>query len=200
MARRNSNFFNRMRLGIFGALIGILLLGLGIYFFSSKRDVSLELKVYADPSGVFSFRYMPQFVIEKDTDESLIKRYGLDYIVGFRHTYDPRIGCEIRKNDGSFSLDLPEQDISWKLVTQYSKDTKEFSLVRSGKVVLQGNMSAFQFSFTFVDPLDATMLIHQVFIPHGKDMYLLTCGSGRAYSEKFESDFETFFSSFVFNE
>lgn len=199
MVRRNPQSFIRKRSIILGLLIGILVLGSGIYFFSLKKSKTNELSLYADPSGVFSFRYAPQFVIEKDSEDVLKKKYGNDYVVGLRHVDDPRIGCEVRKDSGAISLSLSEKDISQKLVTQYSKDTMGFSLVRSGKVSLQKNIPAFDFRFTFIDPLLATMLIHQVFVPRGTNMYLLTCGAGRAYSEKFESDFETFFSSFVFN-
>lgn len=118
---------------------------------------------------------------KKDQGNNLKMKYGSDYIGGFHHMYDARIGCEIRKEDQN--LDMVQG--------VYQQKTKTSSIINTTKGI--------QLNYFLIDPLSATQIITTVLVPRDTSKtYVLTCGAGRAYHALYAHDFANFFNSFSF--
>lgn len=182
--------------GVFYAVVSILR---DVEPFGYRLNYSLkkiERSKYLDKIDNFSFVFSKEFEIDASTESA--KRYGKDYLVGFKDKNDPRIGCEVRKRSQKLDLNLSDDEIKRDLVLQFGKDADKFKVTRAEKVTLEKGLPAFQFNFSFLDPLAATAAINEVLIPKGNDTYLLMCGAGKSYFDKFTPDFALFFNSFKF--
>lgn len=151
---------------------------------------------YVDKLDKFSFLFPRDNVLE--ASEGASKRFGKDYLAGFKEKNDPRIGCEVRKRSRPLDLERDEAEIGRELAAEFGKGALGFRVGRAEKVLLPANLPAFQFNFNFTDPLGAVTAINQVLVPKGKETYLLICGAGRAYFDEFAPDFAVFFNSFRF--
>lgn len=156
----------------------------------------IERNKYLDKIDNFSFVFSKDFEMDASTQSA--QRYGKDYLVGFKDKNDPRIGCEVRKRSQKLDLSLLDDEIRRDLVSQFGKDAAKFKVNRAEKVTLEKGLPAFQFNFSFIDPLAAVAAVNEVLIPKGNETYLLMCGAGRAYFDKFAPDFALFFNSFKF--
>lgn len=155
----------------------------------------IEKSKYLDKLDQFSFLFSQDYEIDAATVSA--KRYGPDYLVGFKDKNDPRIGCEVRKREPGLDLTKSDGEIARELTAQFGKESPNYKVTRAEKVSLNGR-DAFQFNFNFPDPLGAAIAVNQVLIPQDKKTYLLMCGAGKAYFDQFAADFALFFNSFRF--
>lgn len=156
----------------------------------------IERSKYLDKIDNFSFVFSKDFEMDASTQSA--QRYGKDYLVGFKDKNDPRIGCEVRKKSQKLDLSLSDEEIKKDVISQFGKASDKFKVNRAEKVTLEKGLPAFQFNFSFLDPLDSVAAINEVLIPKGNETYLLMCGAGKAYFDKFAPDFVLFFNSFRF--
>lgn len=154
---------------------------------------------YIDKPDKFSFLFPQRTILE--ASEGATKRYGKDYLAGFKEEADPRIGCEVRKGGLKIDMSRDEETISRGLTQYFGLDKGGAKVTRAGKVVLgPQQLPAFQLNFNKVDPTEAMVTVNQILIPRGGDVYLLICGAGKAYFNQFAPDFAVFFNSFGFEQ
>lgn len=163
----------------------------------SYRFGKVAYDKYVDKLDKFSFLFPQQDVIE--ASEGATKRFGKDYLAGFKEKSDPRVGCEVRKGGLKIDMDRDEETISRGLVQYFGLDKGDAKVTRAEKVAIDpGQRPAFQLNFNKVDPTGAVVAVNQLLVPRGNDVYLLICGAGKAYFDKFAPDFAVFFNSFRF--
>ncbi len=151
---------------------------------------------YVDKPDKFSFLFTNDYDLDASTESA--KKYGRDYLVGFKARDDSRIGCEVRKRPLKMDLSRDDTLLTQEMTALFGQGVLGFKPISSGQVLLNSGLPAFQFNFNFTDPLRATASINQIMVPKGDQVYLLMCGAGKAYFSKFASDFAVFFNSFQF--
>ncbi len=188
-----------------GALLGALIFYLVINFvrdnepFNYRLDYNLRKVAYnryLDKVDKFSFLFANDYELDAATDSA--KRYGKDYLAGFKANNDPRIGCDVRKRDFKLDLSLSDEQVTKDLTKLFGAGAAGFKVIDGAAVTTNTGLPAFQFNFNFTDPLNATMAVNQLLIPKDNQTYVLICGAGQAYFDKFASDFSVFFNSFRF--
>lgn len=163
----------------------------------SYRFGKMAYDKYVDKLDKFSFLFPQQAVIE--ASEGATKRFGKDYLAGYKEKNDPRIGCEVRKGGLKVDLESDESTLGGELIKYFGLDKAGAKVTRAEKVTLNLNqLPAFQLNFNKIDPTGAVVAVNQILIPRGKETYLLICGAGKAYFDKFAPDFAAFFNSFRF--
>ncbi len=188
---------------LLGAALGVLIFYELINFVRDNEPFSYRLNYdlrkitynrYVDKLDKFSFLLSTDYDLDAATESA--KMFGKDYLVGFKAKDDPRIGCEVRKRDSSLDLSRDEDVLTRDLAASPRANKAKF--ISSGKVTLNSGLPAFQYNFNFIDPLGAVTAINQVSVPKENKTYLLLCGAGQAYFDKFAPDFAVFFNSFKF--
>ncbi|MEK9178901.1 MAG: hypothetical protein AAB893_00330 [Patescibacteria group bacterium] len=182
---------NRILIVLFlclGILVGTVGTLYGLYYLSTHDIVGTRLLFFlkqpsqqqvVDRENFIS--YLLPVGFKKDSGVDLTKKFGADYISGFHHIYDARIGCEVRKEMRGIEL-----------VRQvYQEKTKTNSIINTSRGI--------QFNYFLVDPLSATQIMTTLLVPKNEGVsYVLTCGAGRAYHALYAHDFANFFNSFSF--
>lgn len=174
--------------GLISGSLSITAVLIFVVLYLSKNDVgSFRLLLFpikisrvrvADSTRTISYIIPHSFIRDNIKDSK--KKFGKEFIDGFHHVFDPRIGCEIKKSPHSLE----------EIKLQFVQKTGTRSLVETSKGT--------QLNYFLVDPLGATQVITTILVPQSPDSsYVLTCGSGRAYHALFSRDFADFFNSFT---
>lgn len=175
-------------LGMAGSLITKKdLLGLRVIF-----DVErIKYQKYSHIGPDFSFQYPDYYVFDGDEE----KKFGNDYLAGFRLRTDRRTGCDVRTSAAGLNFKKNDEEIKKALVNDLSRTAKNFSLINSGRTTIGGN-EAFSLEFTFVDPLGNNLRLFQTMTTNKGGHYLLVCGTGDYQYRFFARDFEKFLETF----
>ena len=139
----------------------------------------------------FSFHYPDYY--QFDGDES--KKFGDQYLGGFKLKTDQRTGCDLRINPFGLNFAKSDSEIENAIKNDLSKSAKEFKLISSQRTKI-GNEEAFQIDFTFLDPTNNTVRLSQVLMSHAGTGYMMVCGTGEYQYQFFQKDFEEFFKNF----
>ncbi|MFA5994161.1 MAG: hypothetical protein WC823_04335 [Parcubacteria group bacterium] len=139
----------------------------------------------------FSFRYPDYFHLDTDVE----KRFGTDYIAGFKLRTNQGTGCDVRYNSFGLNFQKSDQEIQAAIEKDLSQTAKEFHLISSKRLQVDGEQ-AFLVEFDFLDPTGDTVRLAQMLTSHAGMDYALICGTGEYQYKYFQRDFADFFSNF----
>lgn len=139
----------------------------------------------------FNFRYPDYYHFDSDSE----KRFGQDYIAGFKLRTDQRTGCDIRYNPFGLNFQKSDEEIQKAIEDDLAKTAKEFTLIKGQRMKLDGD-DAFLTDFSFLDPTGNTVRLAQVLTTHAGADYLMVCGTGEYQYKFFQRDFSDFFENF----
>jgi hypothetical protein len=139
----------------------------------------------------FNFRYPDYFHFDADTE----KRFGQDYIAGFKLKTDQRTGCDLRYNSFGLNFQKSDKEIQEAIEKDLSQNAKEFTLI-NGKRTKFGGEDAFLAEFSFIDPTGNLVRLSQILTSHGGADYLAVCGTGDYQYKYFQKDFYDFYENF----
>ena len=162
--------------------------------FGYRSSVYLEkvkFEKYSHSGPDFSFQYPDHYVFDDDAD----KKFGADYLAGFRLKSDQRTGCDMRHNLVGLNFSKSDAEITSALEKELSKNAQDFKLL-SAKRINIGGEPAFRTEFSFTDPIASTVRLSQNIVSHDGQNYLIVCGTGDYQYKFFQKDFDAFFQSF----
>ena len=178
-------------------MIGILIL-LAFFVVVNRSgwrfDWSLQKINYLKYSHIgpdFNFRYPDYYHFDTDAE----KRFGTDYLAGFKLRTDQRTGCDIRYNSFGLNFQKSDNEIQEAIENDLAKNTKEFFLIKGKRTKFSGE-DAFLMDFTFLDPTGNTVRLTQILTSSGGSDYLIVCGTGEYQYKYFQRDFNDFFENF----
>lgn len=182
--------------GLFFVIIILLISAFYIFFQKSgwRFDWSVQKINYLKYEHIapdFSFRYPDYFQFDGDKE----KKFGADYIAGFRLKTDQRTGCDLRFNSFGLNFSKSDQEIEDAIKNDLSKSVKEFNLIETKRIKFGGE-DAFAVDFTFLDPIGNRTRLTQIMVSYNKANYLAICGTGEYQYKFFQKDFADFFESF----
>lgn len=178
-------------------LLAVFIAGI-VWVIGKKFDLRLDFSIqkinyqnYNHIGPDFSFRYPDYYVFDGDEE----KKYGIGYMGGFRLISDQRTGCDVRQSETMINFQKTDQEIQSALEENFKKSVKNFELIKTERRKIGGE-DAFNFEFSFTDPLGSTAHLSQVITAHDNVGYLLVCGTGDYQYKYFQKDFTDFLDSF----
>ena len=137
-----------------------------------------------------SFSYSSRYQLDSDEE----KRFGENYIIGFKLPGDPRTGCDLRLTDVRLNMGKGDAEISAAVNGQLASAAKDFKPLSSERIGVGGE-EGLRTDFTMKDPIGATIFMRQVLVSHGERGYVIACGAQESLFEYLSSDFDDFISS-----
>ena len=179
--------------------IGIVLVILAFFVYFQKAGWRLDWSVqkinyqkYSHIGPDFSFHYPDYYQFDGDTD----KKFGDQYIAGFRLKTDQRTGCDLRYSSFGLNFQKSDMEIQNAIKADLSKSIKGFNLL-SVKRIKFGAEDAFLAEFNFLDPTNNTMRLSQTLTSHAGADYIVVCGTGDYQYKYFQKDFKNFSDTFT---
>jgi hypothetical protein len=156
-----------------------------VFYLERFRPVNVDLQ---DVPMKFSF--LDRYGL--DNDEK--KKFGSDYVIGFKLPSDPQTGCDIRKTDSRLDMSKKDDQISAAVNKQLESASRDFVLLSQKTLLIDGEKS-WKSDFTMSDPTGSTIRIEQILVSRGQEGYAIICGSQELLFERVSPDFGYFISS-----
>jgi hypothetical protein len=178
-------------------MIGILIL-LAFFVVANRSGWRLDWSLqkinflkYNHIGPDFNFRYPDYFHFDADAE----KKFGTDYIAGFKLITDQRTGCDLRYNSFGLNFQKSDEEIQKAIESDLKKNAKEFRAIKGQRMKFGGD-DAYLLDFSFLDPTGNTVRLAQVLTSHAGADYLVVCGTGEYQYKYFQKDFQDFFENF----